>query len=41
LRLSPAWGSGGYSLQRVAAWAGEQGIATLTDEALILNPAVG
>jgi hypothetical protein len=35
LRLSLAWGSGGYSLQRVAAWAGEQGIATLTDEALI------
>jgi len=35
LRLSLAWGSGGYSLQRVAAWAGEQGIATLTEEALI------
>lgn len=34
LRLALAWGPGGYSLQRVAAWAGEHGIATLTDEAL-------
>jgi len=34
LRLALAWGSGGYSMQRVAAWAGEQGIATLTEEAL-------
>ncbi len=35
LRLALAWGCGGYSLQSVAAWAGERGIATLTDEALI------
>ena len=43
LRLALAWGCGGYSMQRVAAWAGEQGIATLTDEALSqrLHGAVG
>jgi IS4 transposase len=35
LRLALAWGCGGYSLQSVAAWAGEHGIARLTDEALI------
>jgi hypothetical protein len=35
LRLALAWACGGYSMRRVAAWAGEQGIATLTDEALI------
>jgi hypothetical protein len=35
LRLALAWGCGGYSLQGVAAWASERGIATLTDEALI------
>lgn len=35
LRLSVAWGCSGYSLQCVAAWAGERGIAKLTDEALI------
>src|ERR1700722_8675861 len=35
LRLALAWGCGGYSLQSVAAWSGERGIATLTDEALI------
>ena len=35
LRLALAWGCSGYSLQSVAAWAGERGIATLTDEALI------
>jgi hypothetical protein len=34
LRLALAWGCGGYSMQRVAAWAGERGIARLTDEAL-------
>ena len=34
LRLALAWGPGGYSMQRVAAWAGELGIAELTDEAL-------
>jgi len=34
LRLALAWGPGGYSLQRVAAWAGVQGIAEMTDEAL-------
>jgi hypothetical protein len=33
--LALAWGCGGYSLQSVAAWSGERGIATLTDEALI------
>lgn len=43
LRLALAWGCGGYSMQRVAAWAGERGIATLTDEALSqrLHGAVG
>jgi len=35
LRLALAWGPGAYWLQQVAAWAGEQGIADLTDEALI------
>ena len=35
LRLSLAWSCGGQSLQSVAAWAAEQGIAALTDEALI------
>jgi Transposase DDE domain len=35
LRLALAWGPGAHSLQRVAAWAGERDIATLTDEALI------
>jgi hypothetical protein len=35
LRLALAWGPGGYSMQRVAAWAGERGIATLTEDALI------
>src|ERR1017187_8344936 len=35
LRLALAWGRGGYSMQRVAAWAGERGIATLTEDALI------
>jgi hypothetical protein len=35
LRLALAWGPGGYSLQQVAAWACEQGIADITDEALI------
>jgi len=35
LRLILAWAAGGFSLQRVAAWAGERGIADLTDEALI------
>jgi len=35
LRLALAWGPGGHSLQRVAAWAGERGIADLSDEALI------
>ena len=34
-RLSLARGPGGYSLQPVAAWAGEQGTADITDEALI------
>jgi hypothetical protein len=36
-------GSGGYSWRRVAAWAGVQGIADITDEALIqrLQGAVG
>jgi hypothetical protein len=43
LRLVLAWGCGGYSMQRVPAWAGEQGIARLTDEALSqrLHGAVG
>jgi len=35
LRLALAWGPGGYSMQRVAAWAGERKIATLTEDALI------
>ena len=35
LRLALAWGPGGHSLQQVVAWAGAQGIADLTDEALI------
>jgi hypothetical protein len=35
LRLALAWGPGGYSLQCVAAWAGERKIATLTEDALI------
>jgi DDE family transposase len=35
LRLSVAWACSGYSLQCVAAWAAERGIAKLTDEALI------
>jgi hypothetical protein len=35
LRLALAWGPGGYSMQRVAAWAGERNIATLTEDALI------
>jgi Transposase DDE domain len=34
LRLALAWGPGGYSMQRVAAWAGESNIATLTEDAL-------
>jgi Transposase DDE domain len=35
VRLAFAWGPGGYSLQRVAAWAGERKIASLTEDALI------
>lgn len=35
LRLALAWGPGGYSMQRVAAWAGERNIASLTEDALI------
>ena len=35
LRLALAWACGGHSMRHVAAWAGEHGIATLTDEALI------
>jgi hypothetical protein len=35
LRLALAWGPGGYSMQRVAAWAGEMNIAALTEDALI------
>jgi hypothetical protein len=35
LRLALAWGPGGYSLQRVAAWAGEHAIASLSEDALI------
>ena len=35
LRLALAWGPGGRSLRQVAAWAGERGIAKITDEALI------
>jgi hypothetical protein len=34
LRLALAWDPGGYSLQRVVAWARARGIADLTDEAL-------
>ena len=35
LRLALAWGPGGHSLRQVAAWAGERGIAEITDEALV------
>jgi hypothetical protein len=35
MRLALAWGPGGYSMQRVAAWAGELKIATLTEDALV------
>jgi hypothetical protein len=35
LRLALAWGPGGYSMQRVAAWAGERNIASLTEDALV------
>jgi hypothetical protein len=35
MRLALAWGPGGYSLQRVAAWAGVTNIASLTEDALI------
>jgi hypothetical protein len=35
LRLALAWGPGGYSMQCVAAWAGERQIATLSEDALI------
>jgi hypothetical protein len=35
LRLALAWGPGGYSMQCVAAWAGERKIATLTEDALV------
>ena len=35
LRLALAWAPGGYSMQRVAAWAGARGIARLTEDALI------
>jgi hypothetical protein len=35
MRLALAWGPGGYSMQRVAAWAGERDIATLTEDALV------
>ena len=34
-RLALAWGPGGYSMQRVAAWFGERNIATLTEDALV------
>ena len=34
LRLVLAWACGGHSMRHVAAWAGERGIASLTDEAL-------
>ncbi len=33
--LALAWACGGHSMKHVAAWAGAQGIATLTDEALV------
>jgi hypothetical protein len=32
LRLALAWGPGGYSMQRVVAWAGERQIASLTED---------
>jgi hypothetical protein len=35
MRLALAWGPGGYSMQRAAAWAGERNIAILTADALI------
>lgn len=35
LRLSVAWSCGGQSIQNVAAWAAEQGVAELTEEALV------
>jgi hypothetical protein len=35
LRLALGRGPGGYCMQRVAAWAGERNIATLTEDALI------
>jgi hypothetical protein len=35
LRLALAWACGGHSMAHVVAWAGERGIATLTDEALL------
>jgi hypothetical protein len=35
MRLALAWGPGGYSMQRVAAWAEASNIATLTEDALI------
>jgi hypothetical protein len=34
-RLTLAWACGGRSMRNIAAWAGERGIATLTDEALV------
>ena len=38
LRLALAGGPGGYSNQRVAAWAGERNIATLTEDARVQRP---
>jgi hypothetical protein len=35
LRLAIAWSCGGQSMQEVAAWATEQGVAELTEEALL------
>jgi hypothetical protein len=35
LRLGPGYGAGGLSLREAAAWAGVQGIATLSDVALL------
>jgi hypothetical protein len=35
LRLALAWGPGGYSMQRVAAWAGERNVAELSEDALV------
>jgi hypothetical protein len=35
LRLSVAWSCGGQSIQDVAAWATERGVAELTEEALV------